>query len=150
LEVYELTGKSLTELTQSQQADFPYSVIKIILSPFDRAVLHRRIAERYNAMIDNGFIDEVRRLIERGDCHADLPAIRAVGYRQAWSFLHEEYDQSTFIDRAIIATRQMAKRQLTWLRAQNDGIWFDSGPDLPVQQVIPYIAEQLTNNRLIN
>lgn len=143
LEVYEITGKSLTELTQTQTSLFPYHVFKIILSPFDRAVLHRRIATRYNAMIDNGFIDEVKSLLERGDCHQDLPSIRAVGYRQAWSFLHGEYDQATLVDKAIIATRQMAKRQLTWLRAQNDGVWFDSGPDLPVEQVLTYIAEQL-------
>ncbi|MDF1589085.1 MAG: tRNA (adenosine(37)-N6)-dimethylallyltransferase MiaA [Gammaproteobacteria bacterium] len=143
LEVYEITGKSLTELTQNQTTLFPYHVFKIILSPFDRKVLHSRIAARYNVMIENGFIEEVKSLLDRGDCHQDLPSIRAVGYRQAWSFLNGEYDQATLIDKAIIATRQMAKRQLTWLRAQNDGVWFDSGPDLPVQQVLTYIAEQL-------
>jgi len=143
LEVYEITGKSLTALTSSQTSLFPYHVFKIILSPFDRAVLHRRIVARYNVMIENGFIEEVKSLLDRGDCHQDLPSIRAVGYRQAWSFLQGEYDRATLIDKAIIATRQMAKRQLTWLRAQNDGVWFDSGPDLPVEQVLTYIAEQL-------
>jgi len=143
LEVYEITGKSLTELTQNQTTLFPYHVFKIILNPFDRKVLHSRIAARYNVMIENGFIEEVKSLLERGDCHQDLPSIRAVGYRQAWSFLHGEYDQATLIDKAVIATRQMAKRQLTWLRAQDDGVWFDSGPDLPVEQVLTYIAEQL-------
>jgi len=145
LEVYELTGKSLTELTQTQTNAFPYHVIKLILSPFDRAILHQRIAARYNTMIEHGFIDEVKTLLARGDCHENLPAIRAVGYRQAWSFLHDEYDQTIFIEKAIIATRQMAKRQLTWLRAQDDGVWFDSGPDLPIEQVITYIGEQLSD-----
>lgn len=146
LEVYEITGKSLTELTQSHVVNFPYAVSKMIISPFDRAVLHQRIAARYHKMIDAGFIDEVKALISRGDCHENLPSIRAVGYRQAWSYLHGEYDLETFIEKAIIATRQMAKRQLTWLRAQDDGVWFDSGPDLPVEQVITYVSEQLGNS----
>jgi tRNA dimethylallyltransferase len=140
LEVYELTGKSLTELTNKESEHiFPYNVTKIILAPFDRKVLHDRIALRYKSMMENNFLDEVYRLFVRGDCHEKLPSIRAVGYRQAWSYLSKEYDKNTFIDKAIIATRQMAKRQLTWLRAQNDGVWFDSGPDLPVGVVLDYI-----------
>ena len=144
LEVYEITGKTITELTQAQppQTILPYQVTKIILSPFDRAILHQRIAARYQYMIEHGFIEEVQTLFDRGDCHVDLPAIRAVGYRQAWSYLLGEYDKDTLIDKAIIATRQMAKRQLTWLRAQPDGIWFDSGADLPVQAVLDFLTEQ--------
>ena len=143
LEVYEITGKSLTELTENSTAEtLAYRVTKLILSPFDRKVLHRRIEERYKTMIKNGFIDEVKTLFERDDCHADLPSIRAVGYRQAWSYLSGEYDQDTLIDKAIIATRQMAKRQITWLRAQNDGIWFDSGEGLPIDDVLHFLAEQ--------
>jgi len=142
LEVYELTGKSLTELTQSTQVSLPFRVVKIILSPFERRVLHKRIESRYKAMIDNGFIDEVKVLFNRHDCHPNLPSLRAVGYRQAWSYLSDEYDQGTLIDKAIIATRQMAKRQLTWLRAQSDGVWFDSGPDLPVDAVLQFLTDQ--------
>jgi tRNA dimethylallyltransferase len=143
LEVYELTGKSLTELTQHTESALPYRVIKIILAPFDRAVLHQRIAARYQNMMQAGFIDEVKKLYRRGDCHPQLPSIRAVGYRQAWSYLAGDYDQETFIYKAIVATRQMAKRQLTWLRAQSDGIWFDSTVELPVQQVNQYVVEQV-------
>ncbi|MCX4187871.1 tRNA (adenosine(37)-N6)-dimethylallyltransferase MiaA [Methylophaga sp. OBS4] len=143
LEVYELTGKSLTELTQHTEPALPYRVIKIILAPFDRAVLHQRIAVRYQNMMQGGFIDEVKKLYRRGDCHPQLPSIRAVGYRQAWSYLAGDYDQETFIYKAIVATRQMAKRQLTWLRAQPDGVWFDSTVELPVQQVNKYVAEQV-------
>ena len=143
LEVYEITGKSLTELTKDTQQTLPYRVIKVILTPFNRTVLHQRIAKRYERMMENNFIEEVERLFSRPDCHANLPAIRAVGYRQAWSYLSGEYDKNTFIDKAIIATRQMAKRQLTWLRSQTDGVWFDSGADLPIEQVIHYLRDEL-------
>ena len=142
LEVYEITGKSITDLTQNTETSLPYRVIKVILSPFDRAVLHQRIANRYQSMVNSNFIDEVKVLFERPDCHPDLPSIRAVGYRQAWTHLSGEYDLDTMIEKAIIATRQMAKRQLTWLRAQPDGTWFDSGPDIPVELVVNYLAEQ--------
>jgi len=142
LEVYEITGKSLTELTAVKEESLPYRVIKIILSPFDRAVLHQRIETRYKIMMENGFIDEVRDLFANKHCHPDLPAIRAVGYRQAWAHLSGEYDQETLVEKAVIATRQMAKRQLTWLRAQDDGIWFDSGAGLPTDDVLGFIADQ--------
>jgi len=142
LEVYEITGKSLTELTVTKDSSLPYRVVKIILSPFDRRVLHQRIENRYKTMMTNGFIDEVKILFQRQDCHPDLPAIRAVGYRQAWSYLSGDYDQDTLADKAVIATRQMAKRQLTWLRAQDDGVWFDSGAGLPTDDVLRFIADQ--------
>jgi tRNA dimethylallyltransferase len=143
LEVYEITGQSMTELTKGSQKSLPYNVIKVIVSPEDRAVLHQRIADRYKTMMSAGFVDEVKALFERADCHVDLPAIRAVGYRQAWAYLEGEYDQDTLVEKAIIATRQMAKRQLTWLRAQQDGIWFDSGSGLPVDQVVSYVEQEL-------
>ncbi len=142
LEVYEITGKSLTELTEVAPNKLPYRIIKLILSPFNRAVLHQRIAKRYNSMVEDGFLDEAKVLFNRKDCHPDLPSIRAVGYRQAWSHLSGEYDLDTMIDKAIIATRQMAKRQLTWLRSQPDGVWFDSGVDLPLQDIANYLVDQ--------
>ena len=144
LEVYELTGKSLTELTAAQGETLPYKVSKIIVAPFDRAVLHQRIAKRYREMVDNGFLTEVQKLYQRGDCHPGLPSIRAVGYRQAWAYLNGELDMETFIDKAIVATRQMAKRQITWLRSQDDGVWFDSGQSLPVEDVNHYLKGQVT------
>ena len=146
LEVYEISGKPLTELTQHSDFLLPYRVIKIILSPFDRKILHQRIAKRYEMMMQAGFIEEVKKLQQRGDLHAELPSIRAVGYRQAWSFLNGDYDENTFIERAIIATRQMAKRQLTWLRAQKDGVWFDSGNNLPNKQVLDFISSELSES----
>jgi tRNA dimethylallyltransferase len=149
LEVFEISGKSLTELTQANVDHFDYKVTKIIVSPFDRAILHKRIADRYMKMMNTGFVDEVRTLFGRDDCHANLPSIRAVGYRQAWSYLEGKYDYDEFVYRAIVATRQMAKRQLTWLRSQTDGIWFDSGTALPINDVEQYLTAQvpeLVNN----
>ncbi|MDT8310106.1 MAG: tRNA (adenosine(37)-N6)-dimethylallyltransferase MiaA [Methylophaga sp.] len=143
LEVYELTGTPMSQLIGETQSDLPYRLINIVLAPFQRKILHLRIAARYQQMMANGFLDEVRNLLARGDCHENLPAIRAVGYRQAWAYLHGKYDQASFIDKAIIATRQMAKRQITWLRAQQDATWFDSEADLPVSAVMQYLQQQL-------
>jgi tRNA dimethylallyltransferase len=143
LEVYELTGKSLTELTQIPTADLPYRVTKVILSPFDRSVLHNRIAQRYHQMIANGFVDEVKALYEHEACHANLPSIRAVGYRQVWQHLAGDYDLETCVEKAIIATRQMAKRQLTWLRAQDDATWFDTGKGMPIKQIKSLLADEI-------
>lgn len=145
LEVYEITGKTLTQLTKDSAFSLPYRVLKVILSPFERSVLHQRIADRYQSMMRAGFIEEVRKLFERSDLNAALPAIKAVGYRQAWSHLCGEYDEEVMIEKATIATRQMAKRQLTWLRAQHDGVWFDSGEDLPKEQVLNFIQDRLSD-----
>ena len=118
LEVIELTGRPLSELQRGgTAARFPWRVLKLALLPTDRRVLHERIARRFDTMLAEGFLDEVRTLRARGDLHADLPAIRAVGYRQAWEHLDGQTDAATFRDRAIYATRQLAKRQITWLRS---------------------------------
>lgn len=120
LEVIELTGKPLSAQQGGLPARFGYRVLKLALVDLDRAELHARIAQRMDAMIAQGFADEVRALRARGDLHADLPALRAVGYRQAWQYLQHELDAEQFRDRAIFATRQLAKRQLTWLRSELD------------------------------
>ncbi|MDW2981881.1 tRNA (adenosine(37)-N6)-dimethylallyltransferase MiaA [Rhodanobacter sp. KK11] len=130
LEVIELTGRPLSELQRGgAAARFPWRVLKLALLPADRHVLHERIAWRFDAMLAEGFLDEVRALHARGDLHADLPAIRAVGYRQAWEHLGGHTDAATFRDRAIFATRQLAKRQITWLRSDYGTRLFD--PDRP-------------------
>lgn len=121
LEVFELTGRPLSELQGAQSREpFPWRVLKLALLPADRAPLHARIAERFDAMLAAGFLDEVRALRARGDLHADLPAIRAVGYRQAWQHLEGVFDATELRDRGIFATRQLAKRQITWLRSEFD------------------------------
>jgi len=143
LEVYEITGQSLTSLTATTQSVIPYRITKVILSPFDRSVLHQRIAERYREMMSEGFVEEVIALYQQADCHAALPSMRAVGYRQVWQHLSGDFDLETAIEKAIIATRQMAKRQLTWLRAQQDGTWFDTGEGLPLPEILSFLSYQL-------
>ena len=130
LEVIELTGRPLSEQQQGGNGErFPWRVLKLALLPADRAPLHARIARRFDAMLAEGFLDEVRRLRARGDLHADLPAIRAVGYRQAWEHLDGRTPLAEFRDRGIFATRQLAKRQITWLRGELDARVLD--PDRP-------------------
>ncbi|MEO6927352.1 MAG: tRNA (adenosine(37)-N6)-dimethylallyltransferase MiaA [Rhodanobacter sp.] len=130
LEVFELTGRPLSELQRGNtSAPFPWRVLKLALLPADRQRLHERIAQRFDAMLEEGFLDEVRALRSCGDLHADLPAIRAVGYRQAWEHLDGLTDASEFRDRTIFATRQLAKRQITWLRSDHGTRMFE--PDLP-------------------
>jgi len=143
IEVYEITGQSLTSLTAHNEVTLPYRVTKIILSPFDRSVLHQRIANRYQAMMVEGFLEEVTAFFYRPDCDAALPSMRSVGYRQVWQHLMGEFDLDTSVNKAIIATRQMAKRQLTWLRAQQDGVWFDTGHNLPMLQILSFLAHAL-------
>ena len=119
LEVYELTGKSLTELQQAMwQATCPYDLLKIALIPDNRAWLHQRLAQRFDVMLSLGLIEEVKRLWTRGDLDVNLPAIRAVGYRQVWDYLNGKLDYTQMRDRAIVSTRQLAKRQMTWLRSE--------------------------------
>lgn len=120
LEVIELTGEPLSAQQGGLPEKFPWRVLKLALVPADRTRLHARIAERMDAMISDGFLDEVRALRARGDLRTDLPALRAVGYRQAWQHLDGEFRAAEFRDRAVFATRQLAKRQLTWLRSELD------------------------------
>ena len=125
LEVIALTGKPLSAQQGSLPQRFAWRVLKLALVPADRALLHARVIERMDTMIDAGFLDEVRALRERGDLTPGLPALRAVGYRQAWQHLDGEFDAREFRDRAVFATRQLAKRQLTWLRSELDARAFD-------------------------
>jgi tRNA dimethylallyltransferase len=121
LEVYELTGEPMSRLQARQEpADELFRYVKIALLPGDRADLHKRIVARFHHMLDAGFVDEVRALYERGDLHGDLPAIRAVGYRQVWQYLEGQLDYEDMVEQGIISTRQFAKRQLTWLRSEPD------------------------------
>lgn len=117
LEVIALTGIPLSRQQRRRTTGFPWRVLKLALLPKDRGVLHQRIASRFDAMLEAGFLDEVHALRERVDLHAALPAIRSVGYRQAWEHLDGLTDAAGFRDRSIFATRQLAKRQITWLRS---------------------------------
>lgn len=131
LEVFRLSGKPISQWQATPARDrLPFRVLKLVLSPHERGVLHQRIELRFDAMLEAGFMDEVHRLralppLQAIDKPLDLPAIRAVGYRQAWEYLDGAMAQTEFRDRAIFATRQLAKRQLTWLRGERDARWFD-------------------------
>ena len=130
LEVHRLSGIPISQWQQAiSRQPFPFRVLKLILAPADRAVLHERIARRFDAMLDAGLLDEVAGLRRDDRLDADLPAIRAVGYRQAWAHLDGAIDFATFRDQAIAATRQLAKRQLTWLRGEHDARWLDPMAD---------------------
>ena len=117
LEVWTITGQPLSAFHGSAKPATPSWHIPVIsLEPQDRAWLHQRIAQRFDAMMSSGFLDEVRALRSRGNLHPDLPSMRCVGYRQAWQGLDEGWSEAEIRERGIFATRQLAKRQLTWLR----------------------------------
>jgi len=119
LEVWLLTGQTLTALHAAprEPAQQPWQYLPLALEPSDRAILHERIASRFDTMLATGLIDEVARLRDRGDLHTGLPSIRCVGYRQIWDYLDGTTDLATARDKGIFATRQLCKRQLTWLRS---------------------------------
>ena len=131
LEVYRLSGRPISAWHREARGQrLPLKVLKLVLAPPERAILHARIERRFDAMLEAGFLDEVRGLrslppLQAHPTPLDLPALRAVGYRQAWEHLEGLSSPAEFRERAIAATRQLAKRQFTWLRGELDGRWFD-------------------------
>ncbi|TXR54122.1 tRNA (adenosine(37)-N6)-dimethylallyltransferase MiaA [Reinekea thalattae] len=137
LEVYRQTGKPISsfwaqqdnsakgKLSSAAIEQFPYRLMQYAVIPNDRKVLHQRIAERFDLMLKMGFEAEARLLFERGDLHLDLPSIRSVGYRQMWQYFQGDYTYEQMVERGVIATRQLAKRQLTWLRGWPELIEID-------------------------
>ena len=117
IEVYRITGQAISILQQQIAPILPYDFVNLGIIPEDRAVLHEQIATRFKAMLQQGFIDEVAELKQRGDLSLNLPSMRAVGYRQVWEYLQGSYSYGEMEERSIAATRQLAKRQLTWLRS---------------------------------
>ena len=127
LEVFYLTGKTLTELTAQKGEVLPYDILQFAIAPEQREVLHLRIEQRFHKMIELGFQQEVEKLYRRADLNENLPSIRCVGYRQMWEYLRGDYDHDEMVFRGICATRQLAKRQITWLRGWTSPIqWLDS------------------------
>ena len=116
LEVYKISGKTMTELQQEEKESFPYPVKQFAFQCEDKTLLHERIEKRFHIMLQQGFEQEVKSLYNRGDLHLDLPSMRSVGYRQMWEYLDGKLDYEEMIFRGVVATRQLAKRQLTWLR----------------------------------
>ena len=139
LEVYLVTGRPMSELQQGRGASFGYRAVKLVRSPRQRAELHARIARRFDVMLEQGFEAEVRRLAARSDLTPDLPSMRCVGYRQMLRYFAGEWGFDEMRERAIIATRQLAKRQYTWLRAESGCCWLWDDAD-PLRHAL----EQLT------
>ena len=130
LEVWELSGRPLSELQATAGQPMPYRAIKLVRSPVARDELHERINRRFLAMLDNGLVEEVERLVARGDLHPDMPAMRSVGYRQVWAWLRGEFTRDEMVERGQAATRQLAKRQMTWLRSEQACHWLDESGDV--------------------
>ena len=144
LEVCYISGRPISELHGRGAVEFgEYRYIKLALAPTERSMLHGIIERRFRSMMELGFLEEVRRLRARGDLHAGLPSMRAVGYRQLWEHLDGASGLEDAVRRGIVATRRYAKRQLTWLRAETDVAWFESGTPGLVDAVHAYAARRL-------
>jgi tRNA dimethylallyltransferase len=144
LEIYRLTGQPMSTLLDQKTDDgLPFRILPVALIPATRSVLHQRIATRFKAMLEQGLVEELHALRQRYQLHPNLPSMRCVGYRQAWQFIGGEIDQTRLLETGIAATRQLAKRQLTWLRSMPDNIVIDCLALNPVEQVRNTIKLQL-------
>ena len=136
MEIYRITGKPMSALLKTEnKMDFPYRIQSVALIPSDRSALHQRIATRFKQMLEQGLIDELRKLREKYALHPDMPSMRCVGYRQAWQYMEGEISQAQLFDQGIAATRQLAKRQLTWLRSMPENVEIDCLADQLTQRV---------------
>ncbi|GAA4871537.1 tRNA (adenosine(37)-N6)-dimethylallyltransferase MiaA [Ferrimonas pelagia] len=140
LEIYKISGKSLTFLTQQKRPPLPFRTVQFAIAPQQRATLHQCIEQRFLAMLEQGFEREVRQLHARDDLHPGLPSIRCVGYRQMWSYIEQEISYEEMVAQGVAATRQLAKRQLTWLRGWEGVDWLDSLEDGNVDKVLRKLA----------
>ncbi|CAH0299055.1 tRNA dimethylallyltransferase [Pseudomonas sp. Bi70] len=146
LEVYRVSGATMTQLRMqqseaaSQDGGLPYTVAQLAIAPAQRQILHERIAKRFDLMLEQGFVAEVERLHRRGDLHGEMPSIRAVGYRQVWDHLEGRLSAAQMRERGIIATRQLAKRQFTWLRSWQNVQWLDSLDCDNLPRALKYLA----------
>lgn len=140
LEVFRLTGKPMSELQKVKPEPLPFNVLQFAIAPQERATLHQRIEKRFKIMLDMGFEKEVLTLYKRKDLHPDLPSIRCVGYRQMWDYLAGECDYDEMVFKGIAATRQLAKRQLTWLRGWQNITWLESGDEENLQRVLSSLS----------
>ncbi|NNK98082.1 MAG: tRNA (adenosine(37)-N6)-dimethylallyltransferase MiaA [Xanthomonadales bacterium] len=141
LEVIAISGQPMSELQREMAGEaLKYDIHKVIISPEPRSILHERIAQRFDLMMQAGFIEELKSLYSRPDLTADMPAMRAVGYRQGWQWLAGDLSLEEMREKAIAATRQLAKRQLTWLRREGVPIWYDLQAEGSKQKVFAEIG----------
>lgn len=149
LEIWHISGKTMSELLSApEQTDKPLATVTLSLEPTERSHLHQRIALRFDQMLEEGLVEEVRTLRARGDLHTDLPSIRCVGYRQFWSMLEGEVTPAQAREQAIAATRQLAKRQLTWLRSLPDRLTIESDSSEATEKTLA-IVDRLIHDRTI-
>lgn len=141
LEVFRLTGKSLTQLTEKKGAKLEGDILQLAITPKERSTLHARIELRYQQMIEQGFEQEVIKLKKRDDLNENLPSIRCVGYRQMWQYLNGEFDHKEMVFRGVCATRQLAKRQLTWLRSWQNLHWLTTDDKTNLAQVLALVGK---------
>jgi tRNA dimethylallyltransferase len=147
LELFYSTGKTMTQLQEEQEwQELPFNIINLIISPQERSILHQRVEKRFDLMLAAGLVDEVKKLYERDDLNSSLPSIRMVGYRQMWSYLEGEYDFDTMRERSIIATRQLAKRQFTWLKRWENAIKLDTDDPELTEKTISHLTSALSPN----
>ena len=135
LEVFRISGKTLTELSATKGAALPFKALQFAITP-EKSVLHQRIEQRFQQMIDLGFEKEVKSLYNRGDLHLDLPSMRCVGYRQMWEYFDGKHDFDEMIYRGVVATRQLAKRQMTWLKGWKNLQWLETGDKENLQHIL--------------
>jgi tRNA dimethylallyltransferase len=150
LEVYELTGRPISDWQQEAlKTARPDDYLRLILAPPEKAALDARLSSRFDQMLENGFLEEVRSLHARGDLTGDLPALRSVGYRQLWQHLEGVCDLSTARELAVIATRQLAKRQYTWLRAEPGAVWVSPMQTHASDKLCEFIGEWAARHKVI-
>ncbi|WP_440875102.1 tRNA (adenosine(37)-N6)-dimethylallyltransferase MiaA [Thalassotalea sp. PLHSN55] len=140
LEVFQISGHTLSQLTEIKGDRVEGDVLQFAIAPKERSTLHERIALRFDQMIEQGFEQEVVNLKQRSDLHADLPSIRCVGYRQMWQYLDGEIDHNEMVFRGVCATRQLAKRQLTWLRSWPNLRWLEMEDKQNLQHVLAALS----------
>lgn len=141
VEVYRLTGRTLTELTALKPEPTPYDFIQFAIAPLEREVLHERIELRFHQMLESGFEEEVKSLMARGDLHLGMPSMRCVGYRQMWEYLQGDIDYQEMVFRGVVATRQLAKRQMTWLKGWPDLQWLESGASNNISSILAKVEQ---------
>lgn len=140
LEIYRISGETMTALSQEKKHALPYPSLQFAISPPDRKIIHQRIEQRFHQMLDAGFEQEVAELFKRQDLHLDLPSIRCVGYRQMWEYFLGHYGYDEMVFKGVCATRQLAKRQVTWLRGWKNLHWLESGAKDNLQQVLSRVS----------
>lgn len=151
LEVYELTGRPLSDLQQKDgEPKLPYPVIKLVRAPNDRSILHERIRQRFLRMLEQGFEDEVRGLLQKWDLDYEMPSMRLVGYRQMLQYILGGYSHAEMVERGIIATRQLAKRQFTWLRSEKNANWLNDGRKNVLDQALKTVLSSISMGVTVN